>query len=141
MEKKRRKKVKKNRLLLLDIKAWNDKLSVYFCDKEYILKDLKKSCNQEEYDSQKEFLNKEKLGGFSSVKTKDGGSAAYIWIPDFDSSIDKRGTLVHECVHAAMFYLTGKGVPVREENDEVLAYLVEYLFKESLSFAVKKVLK
>lgn len=130
-------KKRKNKAYFLDIEAWNDKLSVYFSDLNYILRDLKKVVTDEEYQHQKEFLEKEKLGGFSNIELKKGGHALVIWIPNWDTTIDVRGTLVHECLHAAACLLEKKGVPLRIENDEVLAYLTEYLFKKCLSFAVK----
>jgi hypothetical protein len=43
----------------------------------------------------------------------------------FDGEI---ATLVHECVHAAMAVLDDKGVPISRENDEALAYTIDYLF-------------
>ncbi len=130
-------KKQKNRVFYLQIKAWNDCLSVYFSDIKFLLKDLKKVTTEEEYNSQQEFFGREKLGGFSSVELKRGGHASVIWIPNWDKTIDIRGTLVHECVHAAVRILHDKGVPIRIENDETLAYLTQYLFKECLSFAVK----
>lgn len=38
--------------------------------------------------------------------------------------------LAHELVHAAVMVCQSAGVPVNEDNDEVLAYLVEYYFEQ-----------
>jgi len=37
-------------------------------------------------------------------------------------------SLVHECVHIAVGIMDHANIPITEENDEVLAYLVEKLF-------------
>lgn len=39
------------------------------------------------------------------------------------------GCLVHECIHAANFLLKQKGVIASHENDEPLAYLVQWIFE------------
>lgn len=44
-------------------------------------------------------------------------------------SKDKGRTLMHECLHAAMWGLTVAGVQVTQDNDEALAYYQEFLVK------------
>ena len=128
---------KRNRVLYLPIGMLNENMSIYFSDLPYLLKAVKRCAKDEaEYKDKKEWLEKEKEGGFMRIEKKDGHSHV-IWVPDFDSTITKRGVLVHECVHAAAAILEAKGIPLRLENDEILAYLTEYIFKESLSFVIK----
>lgn len=42
-------------------------------------------------------------------------------------------TLVHECVHVASFILDMAGIPVTSKDDEALAYLTGYVWKEVVS--------
>ncbi|KOR22941.1 hypothetical protein ABW54_03845 [Burkholderia cenocepacia] len=58
--------------------------------------------------------------------TADG--AIYV-IGVFDRSV---ATLAHETLHAVVFILKEAGVPVTEENDEVMAYLLAHLMRELL---------
>jgi hypothetical protein len=48
-----------------------------------------------------------------------------IWIEEQDLL----GSLAHECVHAAKFLFKQKGVISSNENDEPLAYLVQWIFE------------
>ncbi len=47
------------------------------------------------------------------------------------------GCLVHECVHAAKFLFKQKGVISSNENDEPLAYLVQWIY-ENCEKKIKK---
>lgn len=44
---------------------------------------------------------------------------------------ERRHTLLHEAVHCAISILDDKGVRSSSDNDEPLAYLVEWIFRES----------
>jgi len=43
--------------------------------------------------------------------------------------------LVHETLHTAITILENRGIPVNAENDEVLAYLQQFLFENALKEA------
>lgn len=63
-------------------------------------------------------------------------SGVIIWI---DSS-DSLGALAHESVHAAKFVFSQKGVLASNDNDEPLAYLVQWIFEKCLK-KVKRIRK
>ena len=44
------------------------------------------------------------------------------------------GTLVHECIHAAGAILDSRGVLADWNNDEALAYLVQWIFNQGSKF-------
>jgi hypothetical protein len=59
--------------------------------------------------------------------TKQLGLNAYVYIEDFDNS----KVIVHEIVHVAWFFLNHLSIDV-DENAEILAYLVEDIYKNYL---------
>ncbi len=61
-------------------------------------------------------------GRFLGTK-RDGNDVGIIW------SEDKGVYLVHECLHAAVWALDIRGIPVTVENDEVAAYYQMWLCK------------
>jgi hypothetical protein len=79
----------------------------------------------EEY---KKFLDKKGLPLENDIKYDRGGTSRFngglitVWIKKFDDYY----TLTHEVVHASTFIMENKGIPTGKDNDEVLAYLVEY---------------
>lgn len=54
-----------------------------------------------------------------------GGNAQVIWMEKFET-----GMMVHEIVHLMTDTMDTKGVPIREENSEAMAYYVEYWFNK-----------
>jgi hypothetical protein len=60
-----------------------------------------------------------------------------VWIREFDWTVPDTARLVHELYHLAMFILDWKQIPIRVENTEVYAYLLDYYVTE----AFKKVKK
>jgi hypothetical protein len=56
---------------------------------------------------------------------RDGNEIGIIW------SQDKGVYLVHECLHAAVWALDLRGIPVTVENDEVAAYYQMWLCKSA----------
>ncbi len=42
-------------------------------------------------------------------------------------------SLAHECLHVATFICDSLGLPISYDNDEVLAYITQYLIKELLT--------
>jgi hypothetical protein len=61
-------------------------------------------------------------GAFKEVEHK-----GYIFGVIF--SRDKTRSLMHECLHAAIWGLGKRGIPVSQEYDEVLAYYQSFLYK------------
>jgi hypothetical protein len=53
------------------------------------------------------------------------GSAIIVWLETKEPP-----QVAHEAVHVATALMDRAGIPISEENDEVLAYLVEYTVKE-----------
>lgn len=54
----------------------------------------------------------------------------YMWIKNFDWTIDDQAVVVHEINHQVDFVFDNAGIPIRVENTEVRAYYFEYLFKQ-----------
>ena len=52
---------------------------------------------------------------------------------DEDGYIEAR-TVVHEAVHIAYYLLSARGVKFDDENHEILALLVDYVFEEAVNF-------
>jgi len=66
------------------------------------------------------------------------GLKAIMWI---DSTLDKQLTysiLAHECVHATNVILSDRGVVINEYNDEIRAYMVQYLMEYAIKWGVGK---
>jgi hypothetical protein len=59
------------------------------------------------------------------IKSKDT-PIALIW------SENKIATIVHECFHAVWWALNRKGILVTKDNDEMMAYHLEFLVKSIL---------
>jgi len=53
-----------------------------------------------------------------------------IWVKHFD--IKHLDCLTHETIHAANFIFQCKGIQSDNENDEALAYLVQWIFKNCM---------
>ena len=87
----------------------------------------------------KELLGREEdidlgVGGRFEGVWNDNFEAAIIWAPKGDPTI-----LAHEVTHAAVWTLCERRqIPINENNDEVLAYYIQYLMKECLSEEVAK---
>ena len=52
-----------------------------------------------------------------------------MWFNDFNNA----GEIVHESLHAANFIFDYIGYEVRPDNDEVAAYLTEWIFRQAVS--------
>jgi hypothetical protein len=77
----------------------------------------------------KHFKKKEKTFGMSGRFTawvcENGEQVPTMWIEKWDDEI-----IIHECIHAATWLLTDRGVDYKDDNDETLAYYVTWLFKK-----------
>ena len=61
-------------------------------------------------------------GAFTSVEHRG-------YVTGIIFSIDKNRSLIHECLHAAMWGLTRHGISVTENYGEILAYYQSFLYK------------
>lgn len=53
-----------------------------------------------------------------------------MWFPNFKD----KNIITHELVHYCFAVLVRKGVPISAENDEVFAYMFEYMFNKIMSY-------
>lgn len=60
---------------------------------------------------------------------KDENRMYLLWQKKFSWTIEDIGTFVHELMHFTTAILDDKGIPIRYENDEVMAYFQEYYIK------------
>ena len=74
-----------------------------------------------------QFVHPSAAGMCVSIASATDGAVYVIGV--FDRSV---ATLAHEALHAVVFILKEAGVPVTEENDEVMAYLLGHLMRELL---------
>ena len=81
-------------------------------------------CNGWKRSEVKEFFGIE-IEERSRGLTASGPNGIVIWI----ESPQYLGALAHESVHAAKFLFNYKGVQPSNENDEPLAYLVQFIFE------------
>jgi hypothetical protein len=80
-------------------------------------------CNGWKRDEMRSFFGVD-IGENDKGVTMSAPDGIIIWI-ESDKYI---GALVHESVHAAKFLFSQKGVQASTENDEPLAYMVQYIF-------------
>lgn len=78
-----------------------------------------------------EYLKKE----HSYVReTKDSNGACMLidsHILIWTKKVEDLGALVHECVHAAHFTLSYRGIDIRDSDAEAMAYLTDYIFRKA----------
>lgn len=70
----------------------------------------------------------EYLGGSTYKETITKGKEKYV---EYFINVEKKNfyTLQHECVHLVKHIFVDRGIPFTAENDEVIAYYLEYWFK------------
>jgi len=64
--------------------------------------------------------------------------APIVWVNDSIGFVEEIATLTHEFTHVVNGILLHKGIPLNEDTDEVYAYFLEYLIRESLKKIVKE---
>lgn len=74
-------------------------------------------------------------GGAGAAIQKDG--TIYIWLQDV-SNPEGLSELAHECVHAANMTLGARGIVVNADDDEALAYLVQWIFQHCYKVAKRR---
>lgn len=72
-----------------------------------------------------------------SLKNRNGEPCYVVWVKNFDWTIPEMAVLAHELVHLAVAITHDKGIQVRTENDEVLAYLHEYYMVRAFRYLRK----
>jgi hypothetical protein len=75
-------------------------------------------------------------GGAGATMLQDG--TIYIWLHDI-SNPESLSELSHECVHAANMTLGARGIVVSADDDEALAYLVQWIFQNCYRVAKKRI--
>jgi len=65
------------------------------------------------------------------------GNAGKTWTDDrviviYLKSLKNIPVIAHELIHYSTFMKTIKGIPINKDNDEVLAYTVQYMLKQIL---------
>lgn len=67
------------------------------------------------------------------IHERDGHACNIVWMPSFAFLTENYSSLAHECVHIAMRRLSDVGIKIERDNDEALAYLVDFYFYKFLS--------
>lgn len=70
---------------------------------------------------------KEKLVDAKALLTCEYAPFYYLWIENFDWSIEHQGVVIHELSHFVDFVLSNAGIKVGRKNTEVRAYYLEYI--------------
>lgn len=113
----------KNKLKYYEIHndLWKAPLSLYIGNKESYNKRMKKLGLEDDVlvlnEAGKYWMDREK--GYKVM-----------WIP----SLENKDVLIHELVHYCFDVMNTKGVPIQYENDETIAYLMEYMFNKIMSY-------
>lgn len=55
-----------------------------------------------------------------------------IWLPSVPTTFQENGTLAHEIFHLAVSILISRGIPLNEDSEETVAYLIGYLTSKIL---------
>lgn len=68
-----------------------------------------------------------------SGKVADLEDGSYlIWLPYTPTTFAEKGILAHEIFHLAVSILLGRDIPLNEDTEEAVAYLIAYLTEEIL---------
>lgn len=89
---------------------------------------LQKFLNKYKHPTEKSFadLSENGEGLMIPVKTHSGRLGFVIWIKTFDWSVRSMAILTHEILHYVIHMMEEKQIPVRIENEETLAYVLEH---------------
>lgn len=119
--------MKKLSELKLDIPIFNFDIDFRFCKLSKV-KDILKN----EYD----VICSDDLNGAGgacfNLEAEYGiSNTLMIAIEDFfdDDQAQSLSILTHECLHAAMMIIANRGMKVNQNNDELVAYLQQYIIK------------
>lgn len=96
------------------------------CPSEHILETVKKIILKDRFDEFKEKLESDPIHAFIKGKTiLMNGGGSVIWLPKNDNK-----TLLHEVVHAIKYLLAYRDMPLTDENEELYASLISWLYFE-----------
>lgn len=65
-------------------------------------------------------------------RKEDNKLERFIWVRNFDWTYSSIACLTHEILHLVLRILADRGVPIKEQNSEVIAYLMEFYTREIL---------
>jgi hypothetical protein len=71
---------------------------------------------------------KEKFEDAKAMVVWDYAPYYYVWIEEFNWTIEHQAVLVHELSHFVDFVLSNAGISIGRGNTEVRAYYLEYVF-------------
>ena len=54
----------------------------------------------------------------------------FVWVKNFDWTCSNIACLTHEILHLVLRILDDRGVPIKEQNSEAIAYLMEFYTRE-----------
>lgn len=69
---------------------------------------------------------------YAFVDDNTGKESLSIWLPEYDI-----GTLLHECLHCAVYVLNERGIKIATKMDEPFCYYTEWLFRSIKGKIVK----
>lgn len=70
-----------------------------------------------------------KCGGKTFQYSNDESGGIFVWLPSKKLTPNNLAALAHECVHAANMMFLDRGIKPDSDNDESMAYLVGWIFK------------
>lgn len=115
----------KRKLFYVDIGLYNCNVTVLYGTNKQAEKEYKKTRFYLEH--KYEWASDNRTGG----KTIYGeGIDPFLWINSEVEQYQLQGTIAHEVMHVVCAICDYRGIEFRTENDEVLAYLTEYITKE-----------
>ena len=79
------------------------------------------------------------MGNQGQCSILEDDSGAHIFTIFVDKDDFNLGTMVHECVHCAMFILGSRGVDIDVGNHEALTYLTQHIFDECYKLYLRMV--
>ncbi len=80
-------------------------------------------------------------GQYATYEQKASGAMLrFIWLRNYTGTLDQSAILLHEIIHLVHAVLDYVGVPIRIENDEVIAYGCGSLYKKITRALIAKVL-
>lgn len=101
---------------------------LFICNRKEMISYLEKKC---------EIPSEEEIGkavgftfrfiGYNNVDYGYG-----IWIEKFDKTVESYSVLAHECIHVADFILKDRQIKEQDENNEMLAYTFDFIYKKLL---------
>ena len=70
---------------------------------------------------------------FSADNMYKGEIQRFLWITNFEWSINEQGLLVHEVYHLCMSVLENIGIEYCEKSEEAYAYYLQHIYSQCLA--------